>query len=66
MLSENIIVKHYNIMNSKKTNLTLIENITVQVPNTASVSKDIMFHVSKFLEKMIFQLMFEKSFFQET
>ena len=66
MLSENIIVKHYNIMNSKKTNLTLIENITVQVPNTASVSKDILFHVSKFLEKMIFQLMFEKSFFQET
>ena len=53
-------------MNSKKTNLTLIENITVQVPNTASVSKDILFHVSKFLEKMIFQLMFEKSFFQET
>ena len=66
MLSENIIVKHYNIMNSKKTNLTLIENITAQVPNTASVSKDILFHVSKFLEKMIFQLMFEKSFFQET
>ena len=66
MLSENIIVKHYNIMNSKKTNLTLIENITVQVPNTASVSKGILFHVSKFLEKMIFQLMFEKSFFQET
>ena len=66
MLSENIIVKHYNIMNSKKTNLTLIENITVQVPNTASVSKDILFHVSKFLEKMMFQLMFEKSFFQET
>ena len=66
MLSENIIVKHYNIMNSKNTNLTLIENITVQVPNTASVSKDILFHVSKFLEKMIFQLMFEKSFFQET
>ena len=66
MLSENIIVKHYNIMNSKKTNLTLIENITVQVPNTASVSKDILFHVSKFLEKMIFQLMIEKSFFQET
>ena len=53
-------------MNSKKTNLTLIENITVQVPNTASVSKDILFHVSKFLEKMMFQLMFEKSFFQET
>ena len=66
MLSESIIVKHYNIMNSKKTNLILIENITVQFPNTASVSKDILFHVSKFLEKMIFQLMFEKSFFQET
>ena len=26
-------------MNSKKTNLRLIENITIQVPNTASVSK---------------------------
>ena len=66
MLFENTIIKHYNIMNSKKTNLKLIENITVQVPNTASISKDILFHVSKFLEKMIFQLMFEKSFFQET
>ena len=46
-------------MNSRKTNLRLIENITVQVPNTASISKYILFHVSKFLEKMIFQLMFE-------
>ena len=46
-------------MNSRKTNLRLIENITVQVPNTASISKGILFHVSKFLEKMIFQLMFE-------
>ena len=53
-------MKH-NIMNSKKTNLKLIENITVQVPNMASISKDILFHVhvSKFLEKMIFQFMFE-------
>ena len=46
-------------MNSRKTNLRLIENITVQVPNTASVTKGILFHVSKFLEKMIFQLMSE-------
>ena len=52
-------MKHYNIMNSRKTNLRLIENITVQVPNTASISKDILFHVSKFLAKMIFQFMFE-------
>ena len=44
-------------MNSRKTNLRLIENITVQVPNRTSISKDIFFHVSKFLEKMIFQLM---------
>ena len=46
-------------MNSRKTNLRLIENITVQVPNTASISKGILLHVSKILEKMIFQLMFE-------
>ena len=58
-LLENINVKHYNIMNCRKTNLKLIENISVQVPNTTSISKDIFFHVSKFLEKMIFQLMFE-------
>ena len=43
-------------MNNRKTNLKLI---TVEVPNTASISKDILFHVSKFLEKMVFQLMFE-------
>ena len=46
-------------MNSRKINLKLIENITAQVPNTASISKDILFHVSKFLEKIVFQLMFE-------
>ena len=46
-------------MNSRKTNLRLIENITVQVRNTAPISKGIFFHVSQFLEKMIFQLMFE-------
>ena len=45
-------------MNSKKTNLKLIEKISVQVPNTASIRKDIFFHVSKFLVKMIFQLTF--------
>ena len=46
-------------MNSRKTNFRLIENITVQVPNTASIRKDILFHVSKVLDKIIFQLMFE-------
>ena len=46
-------------MNSRKTNLRLIENITVQVPNTAPISKGIFFQVSQFLEKMILQLMFE-------
>ena len=46
-------------MNSRKTNWELIENITVEVPNTASISKDTLFHVSRFLEKMVFQLMFE-------
>ena len=46
-------------MNSRGNNLTLIENITVQASNTTSVSKDILFHVPKFLEKMTFQLMFE-------
>ena len=50
---------HYNIMSSRKTNLRLIESITVQVPNTASIRKRILFHVPKFLEKIIFQLMFE-------
>ena len=46
-------------MNSRKTNLRLIENIKVQIPDTASISKDFLFHVSKFLEKMTFQYMFE-------
>ena len=47
-------------MNSRiKTNWKLIENITVEVPNTVSISKDILFHVSKFLEKIVFQPMFE-------
>ena len=46
-------------MNSRRTNLKLIENITVEVLNTSSISKDIFFHVSKFLEKIVFQLMFE-------
>ena len=50
---------HYNIMNSRKTNLRLTENISVQVPNTASISKGILVHVSKFLEKLIFPPMFE-------
>ena len=51
-LFENISIKLYN-MNSRKTNLRLI-----QVLNTASVKKDISFHVPKFLAKMIFQLTF--------
>ena len=38
-------------MNSRKTNLKLIKNITVEVPNTVSISKDILFHVSTFLGK---------------
>ena len=46
-------------MNSRKTKLRLIENITVQVCYTASISNGILFHVSNFFEKMIFQLMFE-------
>ena len=46
-------------MNSRKTNLRSTGNITVQVPNTASISKCILFRVSKFLEKIIFQFMFE-------
>ena len=58
-LSENFNIKYHNIMNSEKTNWILIENIAVEVRNTASISKDIMFHVSKFLQKMFFQLMFE-------
>ena len=58
-LFENMNTKHYNIMNSRKTKRKLIENITVEVPNTASVSQDILFHVFKFLEKMVFQLLFQ-------
>ena len=46
-------------MNFRKTNLKLIGNITVEDPNTVSISKDFLFHVSKFLEKMVFQLLFE-------
>ena len=46
-------------MNSRKTNSRLTENITIQVLNTASISKGILLHVSKFLEKMILQLMLE-------
>ena len=46
-------------MNSRKINGKLIENITVEVVNTASISKDVLFHVSKFFEKMVFQFIFE-------
>ena len=34
----------------------LVQNIKVEVPNTASISKDILFHVSKFLENRSFNL----------
>ena len=37
-------------MNSRGTNLTLTENITVQASNTTSVSKDILFHVLTLLK----------------
>ena len=37
----------------------LIENITVEVPNTVSISKDILLHVFKFIGIVVFQLMFE-------
>ena len=43
-------------MNSRKTNLRLTENVTIQVPNTASISKGILLRVSKFLEKMMFEI----------
>ena len=46
-------------MNRRKTNLRLIKNIRIQVPNTASMSKGILLNVSKFFEKMTFQLKFE-------
>ena len=32
--------------NSRKTNLKLTENIAVQVPNTVSISEDILLQVS--------------------
>ena len=41
-------------MISRKTNLKSIENTTVQVSNTVPIIKDVLLHVSKFLEKMIF------------
>ena len=51
-------------MNSRKTNLKLIENITgyildLEVPNMASISKNILFSVFMILEKMFFQLIIE-------
>ena len=47
-------------MNSRNlTNLRLIANITVQVPNTVLVRKSLLFHVFNFLEKIIIQLRFE-------
>ena len=35
------------------------ENIKSEVANTTSIIKDILFHVSNSLEKMVFQLMVE-------
>ena len=51
-------------MNSRKTNLKLIENITgyildIEVPNMASISNNILFCVFMILEKMFFQLIIE-------
>ena len=46
-------------MKSRKTNRKLFENITFEVSNTVSIRKDILFRVSKFLEKMVLQLLFE-------
>ena len=43
-------------MNSTKTNLRLIEKITVLVSNTASISKNIMFMFLSFLKKWSFNL----------
>ena len=43
-------------MNSRKTNLRLIENITVQVPNTALIKKVFCSMFLSFLKNMIFQL----------
>ena len=43
-------------MNSTKTNLRLIEKITVQVSNTASISKNILFMFLSFLKKWSFNL----------
>ena len=55
-LFKNINVKHFSIMNSRETSLKLIENITVEVRNTVSISKDILFHVFEFPKKLIFNL----------
>ena len=47
-------------MNSRKTNLRLIENITRQVPYTESISKGILFNASlSFLKKWSFNLCFK-------
>ena len=42
MFFENINIKHYNIMNNRKTNLKLIDNITVEVPKMPSISKGVL------------------------
>ena len=42
-----------------------IENIKVEVQNMASISKEILFHASKFLEIMVFQLIFEIKWIQQ-
>ena len=56
-LFENINIKHHNIMNSRiKTNWELIENITVEVPNTASIRKDIFSMFLSFLKEWSFKL----------
>ena len=55
MLASAILYTHTDKANFSETNW----KYTVEVPNTAPISKDISFHVSKFPEKMVFQIMFE-------
>ena len=53
---KNSLITHQMLLYGKK---SFVAEVTVKVPNMASVSKDILFHVSKFLEKKVFELMFE-------
>ena len=53
-LFENMNIKHCNIMNSRKTKRKLIENITAEVPNTASMSQVSCSMFLSFLKKWSF------------